>query len=196
LLIAATVPESTTVLRAALASTTDSPCACAKASTCRMVAGSAPCCFSSWSRVRSFRCSRGCAKASALSAGFFPARDRSRTDTSSLSSGLAGPTSRAPAIGERSLPTRATCCFPVGMVSFRLRTEIQEQQSSTRRNSWNVNSLPSDKDNEFLCGPKTASGPPTPATVASRRHQSKGVVDFVLKSEQGSSAPGMEQAFA
>src|SRR5579862_1665522 len=48
---------------------------------------------------------------SAMLTEFFPARERTRIVTSTISFGSAGPTSRAPSSGARSLPARGTRFF-------------------------------------------------------------------------------------
>ena len=110
---AATVPERMTVRRAALFSFTESLCWRANDSTRAMLSGSAPWRFSNSLRLKIVRFSIGFVNSSAFTIGFFPARERKRIVTSTVSLGLAGPISRAPSIGTRSLPASGSCFFGV-----------------------------------------------------------------------------------
>jgi hypothetical protein len=76
-----------------------------------MLSASAPWSCSNSLRPKMVGLSTSLVNASALIIGFFPARDRKRIVTSTVSLGLDGPISRAPSNGARSLPASGRRSF-------------------------------------------------------------------------------------
>lgn len=137
------------------------------------------------------RSATGFVNSSGLTGGSFPARDRKRMVTSTISLGSAGPTSRDPSSGARSLPVSGRRFFGVVIDLLSIGEPCQEAEShSTGVHSRN----PPRKGDKPSAIPEVGGAPIDLWNVAAHWREIK--LHFVLVTKTGQSSDSSQSSIA